>query len=327
MQISLNNYPKVLGEVHKIIKETEQNIVTNVNREKVVMSWQIGKIIEEHLLKNSRAEYGTEFFKQLESDTTIAKRTLYQMRSFYKSYPTLPKAENDLSWSHYRNLAAIENDEKRQIFEELTVKNNLSSGDLQLAVADSKASEKKKIKPKTNTKLTRPQAQLFTYKIVEQLGFVGKKIDLGFSIFAEIKTKFKDGEIVESQKILLKKSAVTPAAMHCYKAILERVVDGDTLHVNLDLGFGITHKEILRLAKINAPEADTKEGVKSFLALKKILKDVPFLVVKTNKTDIYGRYVAEVFFGKKGEKDAQEVAKNGVYLNQLLLDLGVVEKY
>ena len=327
MQIALKNYSKLLAEIQKLITQTQKNIVQTVNRQKVVMSWQIGREIDTHLKSDERAEYGKQMFEELEKDTAIAKSVLYQMRAFYKAYPTLPVAENDLSWSHYRNLAAIENDEKRQIFEELTVKNNLSSGDLQLAVADSKASEKKKIKPKTNTKLTRPQAQLFTYKIVEQLGFVGKKIDLGFSIFAEIKTKFKDGEIVESQKILLKKSAVTPAAMHCYKAILERVVDGDTLHVNLDLGFGITHKEILRLAKINAPEADTKEGVKSFLALKKILKDVPFLVVKTNKTDIYGRYVAEVFFGKKGEKDAQEVAKNGVYLNQLLLDLGVVEKY
>jgi endonuclease YncB( thermonuclease family) len=327
MQIALKNYSKLLAEIQKLITQTQKNIVQTVNRQKVVMSWQIGREIDTHLKSDERAEYGKKMFEELEKDTAIAKSVLYQMRAFYKAYPTLPVAENDLSWSHYRNLAAIENDEKRQIFEELTVKNNLSSGDLQLAVADSKASEKKKIKPKTNTKLTRPQAQLFTYKIVEQLGFVGKKIDLGFSIFAEIKTKFKDGEIVESQKILLKKSAVTPAAMHCYKAILERVVDGDTLHVNLDLGFGITHKEILRLAKINAPEADTKEGVKSFLALKKILKDVPFLVVKTNKTDIYGRYVAEVFFGKKGEKDAQEVAKNGVYLNQLLLDLGVVEKY
>ena len=138
MKISLNNYPKVLGEVHKIIKETEQNIVTNVNREKVVMSWQIGKIIEEHLLKNSRAEYGTEFFKQLESDTTIAKRTLYQMRSFYKSYPTLPKAENDLSWSHYRNLITVKSAEKRKYLEDLTVENDLGADRLQDEITKTK---------------------------------------------------------------------------------------------------------------------------------------------------------------------------------------------
>ncbi len=324
MKIALKNYSKLLAEIKKLIKQTQKNIVQTVNRQKVVMSWQIGREIDAHLKSDERAEYGKKMFEELEKDTAIAKSVLYQMRAFYKAYPTLPVAENDLSWSHYRNLAAIESDEKRQIFEELTVKNNLSSGDLQRAVAESKISEKKKSKPKTNAKLSRPQAQLFTYKIVEQLG---KKIDLGFSIFSEIKTKFKDGEIVEAQKMSLKKSAVKPVAMHCYKAILERVVDGDTLHVNLDLGFGITHKEILRLAKINAPEADTKEGQKSFLALKKILKDAPFLVIKTNKTDIYGRYVADVFLGKKSEKDAQEVAKSGAYLNQLLLDLGVVEKY
>ena len=105
------------------------------------------------------------------------------------------------------------------------------------------------------------------------------------------------------------------------------MVDGDTIHVTLDLGFKIRHQEILRLAKINAAESATAAGKKATKVLQESLKDAPFLVIKTNKTDIYGRYVAEVFFGKKGEKDAQEVAKNGVYLNQLLLDLGVVEKY
>ena len=80
----------------------------------------------------------------------------------------------------------------------------------------------------------------------------------------------------------------------------------------------------MRLAKINAAEAETKEGKKATAALKKILKDSSFLIVRTNKTDLYGRYVADVFFGKGSPK---KVAENGEYLNQLLLDRGLVEVY
>lgn len=57
MQISLKNYHKPLSEIQKIIAKTKQNIVKAVDYQKVVMSWQIGKILDEHLLKNNRAEY------------------------------------------------------------------------------------------------------------------------------------------------------------------------------------------------------------------------------------------------------------------------------
>ena len=133
--------------------------------------------------------------------------------------------------------------------------------------------------------------------------------------------------VKSGEKISLKKSKLNPDQLHTYKAYLDRVVDGDTLHVTLDLGFKIRHKEILRLAKINSPEADTFEGKKSSDALTKILADVPFLIVKTNKTDIYGRYVADVFLAGKGETNSEKVAAEGMYLNQLLIDSGVAEVF
>ncbi len=105
------------------------------------------------------------------------------------------------------------------------------------------------------------------------------------------------------------------------------MVDGDTIHVTLDLGFKILHKEILRLAKINAPEATTFEGKKATEALKEILKTAPFLIVKTNKTDIYGRYIADVFFGDHTQTNPQKIADSGTYLSQVLLDRGLVLEY
>jgi endonuclease YncB( thermonuclease family) len=39
-----------------------------------------------------------------------------------------------------------------------------------------------------------------------------------------------------------------------------RVVDGDTLDVELDLGWHITYRAKIRLARINAPELNTADG-------------------------------------------------------------------
>jgi endonuclease YncB( thermonuclease family) len=327
MQITLNNYQKLLAQIQKTIGETERRIVADVNHEKVAMSWQIGKIIEEHLLKNNRANYGAQFFAQLEKDILIAKRTLYQMRTFYKTYPVLPKKEKGLNWSHYRNLLVVKSDERRKYLEDLAVEKKLGSNELQKKISAIKKPSKKNSKQK-NTKLKFNRGTLFTYKIAALKGSKKTFVDCGFNVFTEVKTSLKgEGEIVQSikagEKISLKKSKLDLPQLHTYKAFLDKVVDGDTLRVTLDLGFKIRHKEILRLAKINAPEAGTFEGKKSTQALEKMLKNTPFLIIKTTKTDIYGRYIADVFLAEKNETNPQKVADGGRYLNQMLIDSGV----
>ena len=47
--------------------------------------------------------------------------------------------------------------------------------------------------------------------------------------------------------------------MYRYKAILTRIVNGDTVDVKIDLGFDISTKKRIRLAGINAPESRRKE--------------------------------------------------------------------
>lgn len=341
MEIEKNGYAKLLAQVQKLIQQTQTEVVQTVNRAKVVLAWQVGQEIEQHFKITSKSDdkiYGKNLLERLAKDTKIKKSALYQMRAFYKTYPKLPKNENDLSWSHYRSLAAIKNKERRQIFEELTVKNNLNSDQLQQAIAEEKPRTKeakkmrvKKAKPES-TKLQVTRGDLFTYKIAKLQDSDTVLIDLGFNIFTEVKTNLPAETIVATKKsgkkFSLQKSNVKPKSLHTYKAYLERVVDGDTLHVILDLGFKTKHREILRLAKINAAEAATAEGKKASAALQEILKDVPFLIVKTNKTDIYGRYVADVFFDKnKKETDPKKVANSGTYLSQLLLDRGLVEVF
>ena len=316
MQITLQNYKKLLVKIQKTIAKTKENIVRDVNREKVVMSWEIGKEIESNLKENKGSGYGEELFRQLVKDTSIARTALYQMHNFYKTYPKLPSQEKSLSWSHYRNLIAVKDAKTRAQLEGLVIEKNLSTDKLQRAIAGTKKVKQKNSAEKIIKKLRVTRGKLFTYTATKE-----GEIDLGFNILLEKNyATNKQVQTDSSQALTLNQ----PKSSYTYKAELERVVDGDTIHVKLDLGFGIKHREILRLAKINAAEAETTEGKKATTALKKILKDLPFLIVKTNKTDIYGRYIADVFFGKGSP---EKIAENGEYLNQLLLDRGLVKVY
>ena len=47
--------------------------------------------------------------------------------------------------------------------------------------------------------------------------------------------------------------------MYTYKAKLDRVIDGDTIDVNIDLGFDIQIKKRVRFAGINSPESRTRD--------------------------------------------------------------------
>lgn len=78
--------------------------------------------------------------------------------------------------------------------------------------------------------------------------------------------------------------------MYEYKAKVLRVVDGDTVDVDIDLGFGIwMHKERVRMMGIDTPESRTRDKVeKTFgLASKNRLKELlPVGSITVLKTEI-----------------------------------------
>lgn len=101
--------------------------------------------------------------------------------------------------------------------------------------------------------------------------------------------------------------------MFTYAAHIDKVVDGDTVDVSIDLGFHIWHKVRLRLNGLDTPEHGTIFGdsVKAFVISHLEGTDV---VVTTWKPDKYGRILAEVFI--KGES-----------FNKVLLDRGYAKVY
>jgi len=74
------------------------------------------------------------------------------------------------------------------------------------------------------------------------------------------------------------------------------VVDGDTIDVDIDLGFSVSFSQRVRLAGIDTPESRTSDkfektlGLEAKEYLKSKLKDAKVVVIKTEKPDSSEKY-------------------------------------
>ena len=88
--------------------------------------------------------------------------------------------------------------------------------------------------------------------------------------------------------------------MYVYKAKLDRVVDGDTIDVHIDLGFSVSVKKRVRFVGINAPESrtrDLKEKARGLAAkdrVKAILAENPSFTLESTEIGKYGRVLGKI---------------------------------
>ena len=81
-----------------------------------------------------------------------------------------------------------------------------------------------------------------------------------------------------------------------YVKSVNKVVDGDTIDVTIDLGFDIHYSSRVRLAGIDTPESRTRDleekklGLEAKEYLKNRLKFAKNIVIKTEKLDSTGKY-------------------------------------
>jgi micrococcal nuclease len=103
---------------------------------------------------------------------------------------------------------------------------------------------------------------------------------------------------------------------------INRVIDGDTVDLDIDLGFGITIKQRVRLKGINAAETRTldleekNKGIQARLWLEKELSKLGEWVIETTKEDKYGRMLGTLYL--VGEP---------VTVNERMLNEGIARPY
>ena len=99
-----------------------------------------------------------------------------------------------------------------------------------------------------------------------------------------------------------------------------KVVDGDTIDVDIDLGFNISYSQRVRLAGIDTPESRTKDAREKALGLevkdkiKKAIESAKTVIIKTelpDSTEKYGRILGWVYLDGAAKSLNEQLIEEG----------------
>jgi predicted nuclease of restriction endonuclease-like (RecB) superfamily len=128
-------------EVKGIIEDSKVKAIRTVDHVRVKMYWELGrKIVEEEQQGMGRAEYGKFLIKNLSAllqtlyGSGYSKRQLEMFRKFYLTFPIAHAVRAQFTWRHYRIYISIENQHKREFYQEESVKNTWSYRQLERQV-------------------------------------------------------------------------------------------------------------------------------------------------------------------------------------------------
>jgi len=121
--------------------------------------------------------------------------------------------------------------------------------------------------------------------------------------------------------------------MYEYNAVVDRVVDGDTIKCTIDLGFSTWKKITVRMEGINTPESRTRdlEEKKLGLAAKDRLKTILELndnkcILKVSGLGKFGRALASVYV-ETLSPTSNDSSITLINVNQQLIVEGHAEEY
>ena len=117
--------------------------------------------------------------------------------------------------------------------------------------------------------------------------------------------------------------------MYQYKIKLNRVVDGDTIDAEIDLGFNVSVKKRIRFKGINTPESRTRDleekarGLAAKDRLKNILEGANTIQLDSYGVGKYGRCLGELHVDVIDGKECLTLAN----VNELLIKEGHAVEY
>ncbi len=317
------NDPDVYRNLVNAIKQEITKTREELLKQKAICYWKIGRHIAKHLLNNQgKSGYRERFYPRLTHDLKIDKSTLRQTVVFYRSFP-IPGARTQLSWTHYRVLLKISNKDLR-----VALFKKVKNGHVTTRQLQSQIKHIKRKRPRSNVTLEINKGTLYTYRTDTPVFIKPAKghsiVDVGFGLLRAVPSRNMDGlapgtvveSRIENEGPVLVESLRTTSDLYTYRAYLDYVIDGDTIVVNVDLGFNTYSRQKLRLRGIDTPEIPTPEGKRAKTFVEEKLTKSKIITIKTYRKDKYDRYLADIFVGSKE-----------IFLNQQLLDKKLAAVY
>lgn len=139
---NLTPYEDIYSEIKETLLLSRNQAYSAVNFAMVQAYWQIGRIIVEHEQNgNARADYGKSVLQELSSRLTkdfskgFSVRTLQQMKKFYVMFPNTNALRSQLTWTHYRLLLSVENEQARKWYMDEAIASAWSSRQLERQIS------------------------------------------------------------------------------------------------------------------------------------------------------------------------------------------------
>ena len=131
------NYFKNIEELIVENEASKRATALKDNSSTLLTYWSIGKLIVEAQGGEKRAKYGDNLISEWGKKLSLKygkgynARNLERMRKLYVFYPISASLRSELTWTHYRTVLTIKNENKRSYYINLVILNNLSSRELQ----------------------------------------------------------------------------------------------------------------------------------------------------------------------------------------------------
>ena len=152
------NYYNEIKNIIEIYEVNHRVRALQDNSEKLQMNWNIGRLLVEAQGGLNRAKYGDGLIKQWSKEfeanygKNYSHTNLRYMRQFYQLFPIYHSVSDKLTWTHYRYLLPIKNENERNYYINQVILNNLSVRELRDLIKN-KAYDRLSYADKENIKL------------------------------------------------------------------------------------------------------------------------------------------------------------------------------
>ena len=119
---------QLLADIRALIDEARGQVAQAVNAGLVTLYWHIGRRIRQEILGEQRAAYGEQIVNSLSAQLTaeygrgFSRPSLFRMMQFAEMFPDekiVAALRRQLSWTHFRELIAIDDPLKREFYAEM----------------------------------------------------------------------------------------------------------------------------------------------------------------------------------------------------------------
>jgi predicted nuclease of restriction endonuclease-like (RecB) superfamily len=175
------NAPNLVREISVLIEESKQQVVKAANSALTMLFWQIGKRINDEVLKNERAQYGKQIVSgvseqlELKYGRNFTEKNVRRMMQFaleFSNFEIVVPLARQLTWSHFLILIPLKSAESRIYYAQNAIAQNWGKRELRNQI-ERKAFERNEL---ANIQLSSSQPDLInTFKDPYILDFLQLK--------------------------------------------------------------------------------------------------------------------------------------------------------